>query len=160
MAKSKVYIETTIIGYLTSWLRKDPLIVGQQKLTREWWDHERKEYDLFTSAVVRLEAAAGDPTAAAERLEVVDKIDFLNITPESIALAQGLLSRLAIPATEDRDAAHVAIAAVHGINYLLTWNCRHLANATLRPKIELVCREQGFEPPVICTPQELRKASP
>jgi len=131
-----------------------------EKLTREWWDHERKEYDLFTSAVVRLEAAAGDPTAAAERLEVVDKIDFLNITPESIALAQGLLSRLAIPATEDRDAAHVAIAAVHGINYLLTWNCRHLANATLRPKIELVCREQGFEPPVICTPQELRKASP
>jgi len=160
MAKATVYIETTIIGYLTSWPRKDPLVAGQQTLTREWWDQERNDYDLVTSAVVRSEAAAGDATAAAERLAVIDKLRFLSITPESIALAQALLSRLAIPPTEDRDAAHVGIAAAHGVHYLLTWNCRHLANATLRPKIELVCREQGYEPPIICTPQELRKAFP
>ena len=160
MAKATVYIETTIIGYLTSWPRKDPLVAGQQTLTREWWDQERNDYDLVTSAVVRSEAAAGDATAAAERLAVIDKLRFLSITPESIALAQSLLSRLAIPPTEDRDAAHVGIAAAHGAHYLLTWNCRHLANATLRPKIELVCREQGYEPPIICTPQELRKAFP
>jgi len=158
--KASVYIETTIIGYLTSWPRKDPLIAGQQILTREWWDQEGSDYDLVTSAVVRSEAAAGDPKAATERLQVIDKLRFLAITPESVALAQALLSRLAIPATEGRDAAHVGIAAVHGMNYLLTWNCRHLANATLRPKIELVCKEHGFEPPIICTPQELRKASP
>ncbi len=155
-----VYIETTIIGYLTAWPRKDPLVAGQQKLTREWWDRERGDFDLVTSAVVRSEAAAGDAKAAAERLDVLDKLRFLAVTPESVSLAQALIARLAIPATEARDAAHVGIAAAHGVNYLLTWNCRHLANATLRPKIELVCREQGFEPPIICTPQELRKASP
>ena len=160
MAKPSVYVETTIIGYLKAWPRKDPLIAGQQKLTREWWDRERSDYDLVTSAVVRSEAAAGDATAAAERLEVIDTLRFLDITTETIVLAQSLLSRLAIPANEDRDAAHVAIAAAHGVTYLLTWNCRHLANASLRPKIELVCRELGYEPPIICTPQELRKALP
>jgi hypothetical protein len=160
MAKPTVYIETTIIGYLTSWPRKDPLIAGQQTLTRQWWDQERNAYDLVTSAVVRSEAAAGDPKAAAERLAEIDRLRFLDITDESIALARALLSRLAIPANEDRDAAHLAIAAAHGVTYLLTWNCRHLANASLRRKIEQVCREQGCEPPIICTPQELRKASP
>jgi hypothetical protein len=151
MAKHTVYIKTSIIGYLTSWPRKDPLIAGQQTLTREWWDQDRNDFDLVTSAVVRSEAAAGDATAAAERLDVIDTLRFLTITPESVVLAQALLSRLAIPLTEDRDAAHVGIAAVHGVNYLLTWNCRHLANATLRPRIELVCREQGFEPPIMHT---------
>src|SRR4051812_40665727 len=160
MPKPSVYIETTIIGYLTSWPRKDPLVAGQQKLTREWWDQESSNYDLVTSAVVRSEAGAGDAKAAAERLEVIDKLRFLSVTAESVALAQALISRLAIPATETRDAAHVGISAAHGVDYLLTWNCRHLANATLRPKIELVCKEHGFEPPVICTPQELRKATP
>src|SRR5437868_4121235 len=157
MAKPTVYVETTIIGYLTSWMRKDPLIAGQQLLTREWWEHDGNDYDLVTSAVVRAESAAGDARAAAERLDVVDKLRFLSVTPESIALAQALVSRLTIPATEHRDAAHVGIAAAHGVNYLLTWNCRHLANASLRPKIESVCRELGCEPPIICTPQELRK---
>jgi len=88
---------------------------------------------------------------------VIDKLRFPDVNPDSVALAQALFSRLAIPATEGGDAAHVGIAAARGVNYLLTWNCRHLANATLRPKIELVCRDHGFEPPVICTPRNCER---
>ena len=155
MAKATVYIETTIIGYLTSWPRKDPLVAGQQTLTREWWDQERNDYDLVTSAVVRSEAAAGDATAAAERLAVIDKLRFLSITPESIALAQALLSRLAIPPTEDRDAAHVGIAAAHGVHYLLTWNCRHIHNSFIERRLAGICQTLGLSLPVLCTPREL-----
>ena len=91
---------------------------------------------------------------------MVDTLGFLQVTDACAKLAEVLLAQLAIPAAESRDATHVAISAVHRIDYLLTWNCRHLANANLRPKIDCVCKALGYEPPIICTPAELRKVKP
>jgi hypothetical protein len=155
-----VYIETTIISYLTAWPSNDAVRAAHQVATREWWDHERVAYQLCTSEVARVEASAGDPVAAAERVAVLDQLRLLPVTPEARQLAGELLARTALPATEDRDAAHIAVAATNGVDYLLTWNCRHLANATLRTRIEMVCRSLGYEPPVICTPLELREVKP
>ena len=101
------------------------------------------------------ECGDGDPTAAAERLEVIDGIDMLESTAEVDALADALIRGKAIPSSEPRDAFHVAISAVNGVEYLLTWNFKHIANAMLRGKIEKICRDAGYDPPIICTPNEL-----
>jgi hypothetical protein len=117
----RIYIETTIVSYLTGRPSRDVVIAGHQQSTHEWWDTRRTSYELCTSELVFVEAASGDPQAAHDR---------------------------------------IAIAADHGIPYLLTWNCRHLANATMRPIIESVCAALGFRAPIICTPEELLGAKP
>jgi len=128
--------------------------------TRNWWQKTRNNFEVFASEIVLDEASQGDPQAAAERLNAVSSIALVPVTEAARALAKLLMIRGALPAKARVDAAHVAITATNGINYLLTWNCRHLANATLRTRIEQVCREQGFEPPIICTPFELREVPP
>ena len=158
--KATVYIETTIAGHLTSRLPNDPLVVGQMLATRKWWAESRQGFDVFTSQVVLDEASQGDRQAAIERLEVLKDVPLLPINRAAEELAERLIASSALPAKARVDAAHVAIAALNGIEYLLTWNCRHLANATLRGRIEQVCREQGYEPPIICTPSELDEVSP
>lgn len=155
MPKLKVYIETTIISYLTAWPNRDVVILGQQQMTRDWWDNHREKFDVYTSELVILEAGAGDEQAARERLEALATLAALGITPEAKALAKSLLLKGAFPTKAEADAFHLAIAASNGLEYLLTWNCRHLANATMRPIIEDVCRDAGVEPPIICTPYEL-----
>lgn len=150
-----LYLETTIIGHLTSW--PSPLLqtAAIQQTTREWWDDHRHQYELFVSRFVVDECAAGDSDAAKDRLERIDGIPLLDITDDVSDLADALLAHVPLPQKAQVDALHVAVTAVNGIQYLLTWNCRHIANAMLRPSIEQVCRDCGFEPPVICTPQEL-----
>jgi predicted nucleic acid-binding protein len=150
-----VYIETTIVGHIAGRMHPDPLVAARQETTRDWWRDEASGYEVFISQVVLEECSQGDPTAAAERLEVVKNLDLLEASQEVDDLANALISERAIPASEPRDAFHIAIAAVNGVNYLLTWNCKHIANATLRGCIERVCREAGFEPPIICTPEQL-----
>ena len=103
------------------------------------------------------EAAAGDEGAAASRLTALADVAVLEVTEDAIVLAERLITGGGLPSQARVDALHVAMAAVHGMDYLLTWNCRHIANATLRGKIEELCREAGFEPPTICTPLELPK---
>ena len=107
------------------------------------------------SQLVLDECSDGDPEAAAERLEVVKNLDLIEVSDEVDALAAALIAGNAVPASEPRDAFHIAISAVNGISYLLTWSFKHIANASLRGRIEQVCRETGFDPPVICTPEEL-----
>ena len=155
-----VYIETTVISYLTAWPKKVPLIAGQQDETRKWWAESRPSFEVFTSALVLAEAAAGDPVAAAERLAVLQAIPALPVTDEAKALGNALVANTALPAKAHVDALHVGIAATSGIRYLLTWNCRHLANATLRARIDRVCRDRDCEPPIICTPSELTQVNP
>jgi predicted nucleic acid-binding protein len=150
-----VYIETSIVGHIAGRLHPDPFVAARQKTTRDWWRNEATGYEVFISQVVLEECSQGDPSAATERLEVVKEIDLLEATVEVDDLADALISAKAVPASEPRDAFHIAIAAVHGIVYLLTWNCKHIANATLRGRIEKVCRDAGYEPPIICTPEEL-----
>jgi predicted nucleic acid-binding protein len=155
--KPTVYIETTIAGHLTSRLPKDRIIAGQMLETRRWWKESRGHFESFTSQAVLLEAGSGDPAAAAERLEAMRSVPLVPVTDGAKALADFLIRRNALPSKARVDALHLATAAANGLQYLLTWNCRHLANATLQAKIQEVCRDWGFEPPVICTPFELNK---
>lgn len=150
-----VYVETTIVGHVAGRMRADPDTASRQNKTRRWWSNAASKYRLLISEVVVDECAGGDPTAAKERLDEIDALDRLDITEEARDLADELTSAGAIPESEPRDALHIAIASVHGIQYLVTWNFKHIANATLRDRIEDVCRDAGFEPPIICTIEEL-----
>lgn len=149
-----MYVETTIPSYLTAWPSNNLLRAAHQQVTREWWDR-RAAFDLYVSQLVVVECQAGDPVAAVERLAALAEIPILDQPPEVAALAEALVQGVPLPPKAGADAVHIATAAVHGIQYLLTWNCTHIANATLRPRIEQVCRAAGWEPPLICTPQEL-----
>jgi len=115
-------------------------------------------FQLVCSQIVQQEAAAGDPSAAAERLALIQSLPMLTIAPDVDALAADLVRKVPLPKRAQTDALHVAIAATNGVDYLLTWNCRHLTNALLRSRIERVCRDNNFEPPIICTPAELMDA--
>ena len=153
--KAKVYIETSVVSYLTSRPSNDIRATANQNATIEWWDTQRPKFDLLISEFVVAEASMGDPEAAQRRLAVIADCMELQATEASRALGRELVRRGALPANAEIDAFHVAIAAVNGIEYLLTWNCAHIANAHARPKIEAICRAHGYEPPTICTPQEL-----
>ena len=153
--RAKVYIETTVISYLTARPNRDVVIAGHQKITREWWRTCYDRFDLVSSQLVVREAGAGDPQAAKERLERLATLTLLEVTEEAVTLAQELVSTGAVSEKAAEDALHLAIAVTNGVEYLLTWNCKHLANATMRTKIEDVCRSAGYEPVIICTPEEL-----
>ncbi len=156
----RVYIETTVVSYLTARPNRDVVIAGHQQVTQEWWDTQRQKYELCVSQLVLGEAAAGDSQAAQQRLAVLGPMTVLETTAVALELAKELLQAGALPAKAADDALHVAVAATHAIPYLLTWNCRHLANATLRPMIESVCAAKRFKAPIICTPEELLEATP
>ncbi|MBN1442682.1 MAG: type II toxin-antitoxin system VapC family toxin [Planctomycetes bacterium] len=152
---STVYLETSIIGYLTSRPSRDLVTAANQHLTQEWWHQHRKRHDLFVSEAVVAECGEGDPAAAQERLEVIADIPLLNLDERAEDLANALVKQVPLPERAVVDALHIAVATVNGIDYLLTWNCAHLANAALQHRIGVVCRSAGFEPPTICTPQQL-----
>lgn len=151
----RVYLETTIPSYLTAWPSRDLIIAGHQQLTKEWWQTRRSEFELFISQFVLDEASAGDPQAAQERLAILNPLPLLDIAPEVLQLASAILQSGAIPPKAARDAAHIAVSAVHGIDFLLTWNCAHIANAQIVKKVQSICVQHGFPCPLICTPEEL-----
>ena len=153
--KPRAYIETTVISYLSAHPSRDVVIAGHQQVTRDWWRGASKRFELVASQLVLAEAASGDPGAARRRLAVVDSLMLLDATDEALSLAQELVRSGGIPVTSPEDAAHIAIAVANGVEFLVTWNCRHIANAALRARIETVCRDKGYEPAVICTPEEL-----
>jgi len=152
--KPRTYIETTIVSYLTARPTRDLVRAAEQEITVEWWDG-RQTFDLYVSQLVLDEAGAGDPDAAARRLIALREAAVLDVTTEAIALGRHLVAAGGLPAKAGADALHIAIAAVHGIDYLLTWNCTHIANARMRGKIEGLCRGAGYDPPMLCTPREL-----
>jgi hypothetical protein len=131
------------------------VIAGHQQVTQDWWRTCRERFDLCASQLVLDEAGAGDAEAAEERLAILSTVDLLAVSPEASKLAQELVAAGAVPAPAAADALHLAVAAVHRVDYLVTWNCRHLANATMRGRIEAACKRSGFASPVICTPEEL-----
>lgn len=158
--KPRVYVETTVVSYLTARPSRDVVIAGHQQITHEWWDAQRDKFELCVSQLVLGEAGAGDPQAAQERIAVLGTMTLLETTAEALALAKELVQTDALPAKAAEDALHIAVAATQDVAYLLTWNCRHLANATMRPMIEAVCARQGYKPPIICTPEELMEVKP
>lgn len=152
---STVYIETSIIGYLTSRPSRDLVTAANQQLTHDWWNEHRENFDLFISQFVIDECTLGDALAAKERLEMIAAIQQLAVTESVETLADALVRQVPLPEKAQVDALHIGIATVCNMEYLLTWNCTHIANAVLRPQIEAICRSFGYEPPTICTPQEL-----
>ena len=155
--KPKVYLETTIPSYLTAWPSRDLIRAAHQQSTREWWESRRTAFELYVSEVVLIEVAAGDPIAAAERLDVLKGIPVLEASQDARRLAEELRRSVPLPPRAALDATHISIAVVTGMDFLLTWNCTHIANATLRPRIDAVCHSLGLIPTIICTPIELMK---
>ncbi len=153
MSKKSVYLETSFISYLTGRPSRDLVAASHQALTREWWETQRDQFALFASELVTSEAKRGHPEAAAERLALLDTLDSLHITDSISILANKLIETHAIPEIATADAVHVSIAAVNGIDYLLTWNCKHIANARCIGAIYDTCLINGFKPPLILTPE-------
>jgi hypothetical protein len=153
--KPKVYIESSIPSYLTARPSNDLRAMANQNITVEWWESRRLEFDIYISEFVVAELSQGHSEAATRRLAVIEEIPALKITEEVRHLGRALVAEGPIPEGAEIDAYHIAVAAVNGMDYLLSWNCTHIANAALRSRVELVCRKHGFEPPIICTPQEL-----
>ncbi len=158
--RERVYIETTFVSYLTARPSRDLIVAAHQQITHDWWDTRREDFELCASELVFQEAGGGDPQAAHERLEVLKDMVLLETRQEALELAQELVRAGALPAKAFEDALHIAIAADQKIPYLLTWNLRHMANATMRPLIETVCVSKGYKAPIICTPEELRTVKP
>jgi hypothetical protein len=157
MSKPSVYLETSLVSYLVAQPSRDLIVAAHQQLTVDWWQDQRDTYELFISQVVLDEARAGDPQLAARRVAIIDGITMLQISESAIQLANNLIRSHAVPQKAAQDALHIAIACANGMSYLLTWNCKHIANAKMRGAIDTVCRQAGYVPPVICTPEELEE---
>jgi predicted nucleic acid-binding protein len=151
----RVYIETTVISYLTARPSSDLIVAAHQQITNEWWGNLRGAFDLFVSQLVIREAGGGDPEAAGRRLQVIDTLSLLDITQEAEFVASRLLAASLVPAKAAEDALHIALAATHGMDFLLTWNCKHIANAAIREAVAGLLLAGGYKAPVICTPEEL-----
>ena len=153
----RVYLETSVISYLAARPSRDVVVAGHQSTTQEWWQR-RHRFDLVVSQIVLDEAGAGDPELAQQRLSLLEGLPLLDITDRAISFAERLVDAAIIPQAAAPDAYHISLAISHGVDYLATWNCRHIANALIRPRIEHAAREAGLVPTIICTPEELLSA--
>lgn len=155
MKKASVYIETSVVSYLAARPSGDLMIAACQQITTRWWDLSRKSYDIVTSDLVVVESSQGDDQTAQRRLNLLRGIRAIEVSEETWRLAETLLGKGAMPKKAQADALHIAVAAMHDITYLLTWNCRHINNPATKPHIREICRTQGYACPEICTPFEI-----
>ena len=153
--KKKVYIETSVISYLCARPSRDLVVAAMQRTTLEWWEKERVRYDCYVSELVLQEIAGGDLEAAAKRLTAVTELEELPLNDTVKKVARELLVRTGFSQGVMDDLAHIAVAAVYGMDYLLTWNCAHIANPHWQPQVVDVLLDLGYTTPVICTPQAL-----
>jgi len=157
--KPTLYLETTIPSYYTARMSQDLIVAAHQAITNEWWENESSKYTIYISQFVLDEANEGDPDASRRRLEFLTPFLLLETTDEVLTLTEVILDTPFFPEKAIRDASHIATAAVHGVEYLLTWNCKHINNATFKEKLREVCEKQGYHFPTICTPEELMEAN-
>lgn len=150
-----IYIETSIVSYLRQRASSQVITAARQLLTNRWWDDERSNYDLVTSQYVIDEAADGDPQLTQKRLESLDDIPLLQLGTEIDAIAMEIMTRAILPPKAQVDALHIATAVHHRIDYLLTWNCTHIANARILPRIHGLLSDLNCFIPIICTPEEM-----
>ena len=158
--KPRLYIETTIPSYLVARPSKQLRLAADQEATKEWWKLHRHEYELFVSEIVLVEVSRGNAESAAARLAALRGIAVLDDLPVAKTLTKQLLAEAIIPPVAAEDAIHLGLAAAHGLDYLLTWNCRHINNPMLRRRIEQACAACGLECPVIFSPAELMRGEP
>ncbi|MBL8419260.1 MAG: type II toxin-antitoxin system VapC family toxin [Dechloromonas sp.] len=152
--KRKIYVETSVISYLTARPSKTILGAAHQQLTLAWWE-SRDHYELFVSESVLRECGAGDPEAAEKRLSMLSDVPLLIITEQALDIAESLVRQGIIPLIAAEDALHIAVATVNDVDYLLTWNCRHIANPEIQRSIAAYLEQIGLFLPFICTPEEL-----
>ena len=157
--KETLYLETTIPSYLKAKQSRDIVQAARQQITTEWWDDRLKDFEIFISQVVVEEASEGDPFASAKRMEALKTFPLLEITEEVINLADKIILEKIIPEKAVRDALHIAVASYHEMSYLLSWNCKHIANAQIINRLRKTLADERFELPVICTPEELLERS-
>jgi hypothetical protein len=150
-----VYIETSIIGYLTARKSNNLIVMANVEATRQWWDTRRTQFDLYISQTVLDEIARGDVEIASKRLEIVNDFPLLEVNEAVQSLAMQFLMKSNLPAKAADDALHIAVATIFGLDYLLTWNCKHIANAQIQKKLAQISFDTGYELPTICTPYEL-----
>lgn len=153
--KPKLYLETTVVSYLAARPSKDTILAGQQASTLRWWREKRRQYDIFLSRLVWVEAAKGDKTVAERRLKLIRPFRWLQTTAVVVKLAQALVSKKAIPPNAAQDAVHIALGAFYDMEFLLTWNFTHINNPATEEQVRKVCQQHGFHCPVICTPDQL-----
>ncbi|HAO79821.1 MAG TPA: DNA-binding protein [Verrucomicrobia subdivision 3 bacterium] len=153
--KPRIYLETTIPSYLVARRSRDLRLAADQETTQEWWEARRQNYELFISEFVRAEVQRGDAQAAAARLALVEGIPMLSEPQSATELAGQILAARLLPPAAALDASHIALATVHAMDYLLTWNCKHIHNVAIIRQIERLCERQGYTCPIICTPNDL-----
>ncbi len=154
--KPKLYLETTIPSYLVARPSRDVIVLARQQLTRDWWDNRRHDYEIYVSQIVLEESSRGDATYARKRLELLQDLPVLDVTPPAIKeLADRLLKTFSLPAKALTDALHLAVASYHVTDYLLTWNCAHLANAHVVRRLTKYAADNRCHLPTVCTPEEL-----
>lgn len=157
--KPTLYVETSIVSYLTAQRSRDLVTAARQEITHEWWNARRGNFQLFTSEFVLEEAEEGDLEAARRRLEALSEAEELDLHDEARPLARKLVEEGPLPGKAALDALHIAVSATSGMDFLLTWNMTHIANAAIRDQIEEICRSTGHDPPIMCTPEELMEDS-
>jgi predicted nucleic acid-binding protein len=153
--RPKLYLETTIPSYLTARTSRDVITARLQNVTKRWWNSWRTQFEIYISDIVLKEVTAGDSEAAQRRRTILEGFTELESDGESRALAARIVEVCGLPGQATNDAEHVALAAMHGLDFLLTWNCAHLANPHIVSKIELACQARGYSCPVLCTPEQL-----
>ncbi|MCY3684487.1 MAG: type II toxin-antitoxin system VapC family toxin [Gemmatimonadetes bacterium] len=151
----RVYIETTIPSYLTARPSRDLLQAARQQITHTWWNSVRQNYDLCISEIVLDEATSGDADAVQRRLSFLQGFPLLDLTEAVNDVAKAIMDSGLLPQRAVRDAIHIAVSSVHGIDILLTWNCRHIANGAIMKELRTIVADCGYELPILCTPEEL-----
>lgn len=155
MMLESLYIDTSIIGYLTIRQSTNLITASNVVITQNWWDTRRQNFTLYISEVVLEEVARGDQEMAIKRLELIDELPLLELNETVEELAQQFLIKSNLPPKASDDALHIALATVYNVDYLLTWNCKHIANAQIQKKLSQISIQSGYELPTICTPYEL-----
>jgi hypothetical protein len=150
-----LYIETSVPSYVTGRDSTNVITLGRQLITRKWWSEALPAFDARISELVLQEAAEGDPVAAQRRLELLGGFSVLDVTAEASYLSKHYLKGLVLPDKAEPDALHLAIAVLNGMDYIATWNIRHLAHGRIRKELQRLNDELGFVTPTICTPEEL-----
>jgi|ERR1043166_6877650 predicted nucleic acid-binding protein len=153
--KPTIYLETSVVSFLAARSSKDLVIAGEQESTHRWWNEKRKNYDLYISKLVWQEAAQGNAVAAQRRLKFIRSLKWLQLTKDVFTLAHALIERNAVPPNAGNDALHIALGAVYGLQFLLTWNFTHINNPATEEQVRSICREHDFHCPVICSPDQM-----
>lgn len=157
--KPTVYVETTIPSYLAAYPSRDLIVAAHQQLTHDWWINERQNYALYISEVVLSECQSGDPAAAQRRFSYIESLPLLPLTDDVLTLAKLYIAAMGIPERSALDALHLACAVVHKVDYLLTWNCKHLAHGEIRRTLQEFNGQNGLAIPMLVTPEELMQRS-